>query len=70
MISSGPTCLKSRPAEVVELDRSNDPTRKAPLAQRRPARSRLISRDLFAGEDIEALTQTVSIPLLSLNLGR
>ncbi|MBB4350154.1 hypothetical protein GGE35_003564 [Rhizobium cellulosilyticum] len=32
--------------------------------------SRLISRDLFSGEDIEALTQAVSIPLLSLNLGR
>ncbi|NNU64061.1 neutral trehalase [Rhizobium sp. WYCCWR 11152] len=54
--------------DVAEIAALNALTRKAILAQWRPALSRFVSRDLVSGEDIEAATQAGFIPLLSLDL--
>lgn len=57
-----------RAEEAVEIAAFNEKTRKAILAQWRPALSRFVSRDLVSGEDIVAPTQAGFIPLLSLDL--
>ncbi|KAB1083835.1 neutral trehalase [Neorhizobium galegae] len=57
-----------RTEDAAEIAAFNDLTRKAILAQWRPALSRFVSRDLISGEDVEAATQAGFIPLLSLDL--
>ncbi len=59
-----------RDGDAAEIATFNEKTRKAILRQWRPAVSRFVSRDLVAGEDIEAPTQAGFIPLLSLDLDR
>ncbi|MBB3660118.1 glycogen debranching enzyme [Rhizobium sp. BK650] len=59
-----------RTEDVAEIAAFNEKTRKAILAQWRPALSRFVSRDLVSGQDIEAPTQAGFIPLLSLDLER
>ncbi|CDZ58781.1 MGH1-like glycoside hydrolase domain-containing protein [Neorhizobium galegae] len=57
-----------RMEDAAEIAAFNELSRKAILAQWRPALSRFVSRDLISGEDIEAATQAGFIPLLSLDL--
>jgi hypothetical protein len=57
-----------RMEDAAEIAAFNTLTRKAILAQWRPALSRFVSRDLISGEDVEAPTQAGFIPLLSLDL--
>lgn len=57
-----------RMEDAAEIATFNELTRKAILAQWRPALSRFVSRDLISGEDVEAATQAGFIPLLSLDL--
>ncbi len=59
-----------RTEDAAEIAALNEKTRKAILAQWRPALSRFVSRDLVSDEDIEAPTQAGFIPLLSLDLDR
>jgi len=54
--------------DVAEIAVLNSLTRKAILAQWRPALSRFVSHDLISGEDVEAATQAGFIPLLSVDL--
>ncbi len=59
-----------RTQDLAEITAFNEKTRRAMLAQWRPALSRFVSRDLVSGQDIEAPTQAGFIPLLSLDLDK
>ncbi|MGV1908293.1 MGH1-like glycoside hydrolase domain-containing protein [Agrobacterium cavarae] len=60
--------LLGRHEEADEIAAMNALSRKALLAQWRPALRRFVSRDLISGEDIHAPTQAGFIPLLALDL--
>ncbi|WEX74153.1 neutral trehalase [Sinorhizobium numidicum] len=62
--------LFGRTEDATEIADFNDRSRRAMLAQWRPALRRFVSRDLISGEDVQAATQAGFIPLLSLDLDK